>query len=47
MTKTETAAKNLAGMLSTKVAQATANGATEDQAIEAVRALWLETLRAS
>lgn len=40
-----TAVEALEEMLYAKVRQAMANGATEDQAIEAVRALWLDQLR--
>ncbi len=42
MTNAATATKNLAEMLTAKVAEAIANGATEAQAIAAVRLLWLE-----
>lgn len=46
MTTTQnTAAQNLAEMLAGKVRQAIANGATEDQAIAAVRQLWLDHLK--
>lgn len=45
MTKTEIATKNLAAMLAGKVRQAMANGATEDEALAAVRSLVTEYLR--
>lgn len=44
MTTTQTAAKNLAEMLAAKVNEAKANGATEAEAIAAVRSLWLEAV---
>lgn len=45
---TKTEARNaLVDMLAGKVRQAQANGATEDEAIAAVRSLWIEQLGAS
>lgn len=40
------AANDLAAMLADKVQQAQANGATLEQAIAAVRALWLQAVSA-
>lgn len=46
MTKSQNAAAAaLEEMLYAKVRQAMANGATEDQAVAAVRSLWLEAIR--
>jgi hypothetical protein len=44
---TGNATQALAAMLAGKVREAMANGATEDEAIAAVRALWLEAIGAS
>jgi hypothetical protein len=45
-TSAPSATQALANMLRGKVREAMANGATEDEAIAAVRALWLEALEA-
>jgi hypothetical protein len=42
-----TATKNLQAMFARKYAQAIANGATDEQAITALRALWLEAIGAN
>lgn len=42
----ETSAKELAAMFGRKYMEATKNGASDDQAIKALREMWLEALRA-
>lgn len=44
-TQTSEATSALSAMFATKYAEAVANGATDEQAIKAIRILWLEALR--